>query len=229
MKTNRIYFAVALTAIGCASVQQNHSSPEVIEVEINQALEESEILTSDTVLIGTQTWQTTNLDVITFRNGDTILYAASDEEWVNAGKNKVPAWCYLNNDSENGTKYGKLYNWHAVTDVRGLAPQGWRIPSNDDFKVLEDFVGISKGEVLKSTEGWENGGNGTNSSNFSALAGSFRNATGLFNPAGRLAAWWTITEDNSGSAWGFSLTAADNILVRKGYYKRSGLSVRCLR
>lgn len=66
------------------------------------------------VKVGDQIWMGRNLDVSTFRNGDPIPYAETDEEWEEAGENGEPAWCYYDNDPENGEKYGKLYNWYAV-------------------------------------------------------------------------------------------------------------------
>lgn len=77
---------------------------------------------AQTVTIGTQVWRTKNLDVATFRNGDSIPQAKTNEEWEKAAENQQPAWCYYNNDPANGAKYGKLYNWYAVNDSRGLAP-----------------------------------------------------------------------------------------------------------
>ena len=96
---------------------------------------------SQSVTIGTQTWTTKNLDVATFRNGDAIPQAKTDKEWQAAGDNKQPAWCYYDNDPKNGTKYGKLYNWYAVNDVRGLAPVGYHIPTDTEWTKLSDYLG----------------------------------------------------------------------------------------
>jgi uncharacterized protein (TIGR02145 family) len=99
------------------------------------------IIQAQTVTIGTQVWTTKNLDVSTFRNGDVIPQASTDEAWEAAGGNKQPAWCYYDNDSANGTKYGKLYNWYAVNDPRGLAPEGYHIPTDEEWTVLIDYLG----------------------------------------------------------------------------------------
>ncbi|MFM7765029.1 MAG: FISUMP domain-containing protein, partial [Sphingomonadales bacterium] len=88
----------------------------------------NESTSSNEVTIGKQVWMTKNLDVDKFRDGSSIPEAKTDEEWKKAGKNKQPAWCYYNNDPANGAKYGKLYNWYAVNDSRGLAPVGYHIP-----------------------------------------------------------------------------------------------------
>jgi hypothetical protein len=86
--------------------------------------------TNSTIKIGSQIWASQNLEVITFRNGDNIPEAKTDEEWRTAEKEKKAVWCYYNNESENGKKYGKLYNWYAVSDSRGLAPKCYHVPSH---------------------------------------------------------------------------------------------------
>jgi len=96
---------------------------------------------AQTVTIGSQTWTAKNLDVATFRNGEIIPEAKTDEEWSAAGRNKQPAWCYYDDDAKNGTKYGKLYNWYAVNDARGLAPAGYHIPTDEEWTVLSTFLG----------------------------------------------------------------------------------------
>ena len=107
------------------------------------------------VAIGTQVWTTKNLDVATFRNGDAIPQAKTDEEWEAAGDNKQPAWCYYDNKASNGTKYGKLYNWYAVNDYRGLAPAGWHVPTDYEWTVLSTFLGGDDvAKKMRSTSGW---------------------------------------------------------------------------
>lgn len=130
---------------------------------------------AQTVTIGAQVWMTKNLDVSTFRNGDPIPQAKTNEEWEKAGENKQAAWCYYENDASNGTKYGKLYNWYAVVDVRGLAPQGYHIPSDQEWTILTDYLGgeAAAGTKMKSVSGWESytsGGSKTcpNCSNWNA-------------------------------------------------------------
>lgn len=142
------------------------------------------------VKIGDQVWTTENLNVSTFRNGDTIPEAKTYEEWEAAGALGKPAWCYQANLPEYGRKYGKLYNWYAVNDERGLAPKGWHVPSNEERNNMIDVLG---GEIsskkMKSTHGWKNieegkSGNGSNESGFSAFAGSYRSFDGIFYSIG---------------------------------------------
>ena len=113
-------------------------------------------INSQSIKIGTQTWTTKNLDVATFRNGDGIPQAKTDEEWETAGENKQPAWCYYENNAANGTKYGKLYNWYAVNDARGIAPAGYHIPTDEEWTVLSTFLGGEDvaGKKMKSSSGW---------------------------------------------------------------------------
>ena len=91
----------------------------------------------ETVTIGKQTWMKKNLDVSRYRNGDVIPEVADLSTWVNL---TTGAWCYYENKSDNGTTYGKLYNWYAVNDPRGLAPAGWHIPSDAEWTSLITFL-----------------------------------------------------------------------------------------
>jgi uncharacterized protein (TIGR02145 family) len=89
--------------------------------------------------IGNQIWMAENLSVTKFRNGDPIPQVVNSSDWVNAGENKQPAFCYVENNSSNSSSYGIIYNWFAVVDPRGLAPEGWRIPDINDFNTLKNF------------------------------------------------------------------------------------------
>jgi uncharacterized protein (TIGR02145 family) len=97
--------------------------------------------TERTVRISEQVWMVENLKVSTFRNGDVIPEAKSREEWKIAGTEREPAWCYYDNDPANDDNYGKLYNWYAVNDPRGIAPEGWNVPSDDEWQLLIDYLG----------------------------------------------------------------------------------------
>jgi uncharacterized protein (TIGR02145 family) len=178
---------------------------------------------------GTQVWATKNLDVSTFRNGDKIAEAPTNKEWEKAGASGMPAWCYYKNDLENGKKYGKLYNWYAVNDKRGLAPAGWHIPTDAEWVVLTKFLGESAGLKVKSTTGWKNDKNGTNEIDFGGLPGGCRNVNGTFYGEGYAAYFWSTTEDQSYYGWFRQLSDASDSLGRMQTDKRDGLSVRCLK
>lgn len=183
------------------------------------------------VTIGTQVWSTKNLDVATFSNGDSIPQAITDEEWIKAGENNQPAWCYYDNDPANDSQLGKLYNWHAVNDPRGLAPKGWHIPSDAEWTVLANYLGgeNAAGTKLKSTSGWEENGNGTNESGFSALPGGFRDFDGVFSSIFEEAIWWSSSEHTETMAWGRYLSSYEVDFFRNNYSVQDGYSVRCLR
>ena len=148
---------------------------------------------AQSVTIGTQTWTTKNLDVATFRNGDAIPQAKTDEELEVAGNNKQAAWCYYENNTANGTKYGKLYNWYAVNDYRGLAPAGWHVPTDEEWTVLSTFLGGEDlaGKKMKSTSGWNsydckkcNGGSTEFKKTCSACKGTQANSSEPFSGNG---------------------------------------------
>jgi uncharacterized protein (TIGR02145 family) len=191
------------------------------------------------VKIGYQVWTSKNLDVSTFRNGEAIPEAKSQDEWVKAGENKQPAWCYCDNDIQNGKKYGKLYNWYAVIDPRGLAPKGYHIPSDAEWTLLTDFLGGENkaGKKMKSKAGWNNSVNGNNSSGFNGLPvdsrnvhpGDSRNNDFSFCTFGLFGSWWSSTEDDSNNAWCRFLNCSNGIVTRSSDFKVIGFSVRCLR
>jgi uncharacterized protein (TIGR02145 family) len=182
------------------------------------------------VTIGNQVWMTENLNVDKFRNGDLIPEARTDEEWLKAGLNRQPAWCYYDNDPSNGIKYGKLYNWYAVNDPRGLAPKGWNIPTDSEWTKLTKYLGEEEaGGKMKSVSSWNDKGNGTNSSGFSGLPGGARQEGGLFFDIGYLGGWWTFTKENSDYAWFRSLNYYDGVVFRNRNSKERGFSVRCVK
>ena len=193
---------------------------------------------SQDVKIGTQTWTSKNLDVSTFRNGEVIPEAKSKEEWGKASENKQPAWCYYDNDCKNDKVYGKLYNWYAVNDSRGLAPKGYHIPSLEEWTVLTDFLGgeFKAGDKMKSKTGWQkNGkksGNGDNSSGFNGLPGGYCNGHddfGIFSRIAEYGNWWSSSVYYSNYAYYRNLYNYDTKLYRNHGSKGNGFSVRCIK
>ncbi len=181
------------------------------------------------VKIGKQTWMSKNLDVSTFRNGEQISQAKDVEQWKYAGTNKIPAWCFYEFNESNGKKYGKLYNWFAVSDSRGLAPNGYHIPSDAEWTILTDFLGGSAAKKMKSKDGWEDNGNGDNSSRFNGLPGGYCQYYGNFYNIAGDGYFWSSSEDNTDDAWLLGLYGSNTEVASYPYDKGSGLSVRCLR
>ncbi len=134
----------------------NTKSNEDTNQKSAQINTEEKIENFKSVIIGKQEWMAENLNVKTFRNGEPIPEASSSEEWEKADKLKHPAWCYYDNDPENGNQYGLLYNIYALYDSRGLAPEGWQIPSMKDYEELIQFCGgkTYAGRDLKSRDNW---------------------------------------------------------------------------
>jgi uncharacterized protein (TIGR02145 family) len=188
-----------------------------------------------TVQIGKQTWMLENLNVDHFKNGDKILQAKTDEEWFNADKNRIPAWCYYDNDSINGKKFGKLYNEYAVFDKRGLAPEGWHIPSNPEWEELANFLGGRDvaGGALKETgiKNWSPPNEGaTNSTGFTALPTGVRlcdrKGNVWFENLDFHGIYWTSTRD--GITAEIRKISSNNARLG-GFGWSGGFGVRCLK
>ena len=127
------------------------------------------------ISMGTLDWSTKNLDVETFSNGDPITRVDDPVEWALAD---YPAYCYYENTDWFNEPYGKLYNWYAVTDPRGLAPIGWSIPNKNAYLYLISYLGTDPGGKAKE-EGltyWTDPNEGaTNSSGLSFRGAGYRN------------------------------------------------------
>ena len=189
------------------------------------------------VIIGSQEWMKFNLNVRQFRNGDPIRVVRSAKEWAEASESQLPACCFFENMYWIGRNYGKLYNWFAVNDTRGLAPEGWHIPSDDEWEQLVNFMGGKKiaGNKLKSKGEWEDP-LGTNESRFNAMPGCSRNAVGEFrgieddnNWWKCYGYWWSSTEEDSEGAWCRNLYYSNSLVYRESFFKGYGFSVRCLK
>jgi uncharacterized protein (TIGR02145 family) len=169
-----------------------------------------------------------NLDVLTYRNGDVIPEVTDAAEWAGL---TTGAWCYYDNDAANGAIYGKLYNWYAVNDPRGLAPQGWHIPTVAEWTTLGTLLGgdaVAGGKMKTTgiTRWLTPNTSATNESGFAGLPGGLRyDFGGYFNGVPSNGHWWSASM--SGNYTG--LAYYDGILVKGTYDKGNGLSVRCLR
>ena len=184
-----------------------------------------------TIVIGTQEWMAENLNTSLYRNGDTISTNLDDASWLATTSG---AWAYYNNDPSYACPRGKLYNWFACTDARNLCPQGWHIPTDNDWTELTNYLGgdAIAGSKMKSsgTLYWlSSNTEADNSSGFSATSGGMRHRNGTYQLIGANGQWWSSTPFNSTSAWNRLLISgninAEIIASRKEY----GFSVRCLR
>ena len=184
------------------------------------------------VTIGSQEWLAGNLNVSKFRNGDKIPEAKTVEEWKKASAEGTPAWCYFDGDNKNGKVYGKLYNWFAVNDPRGLAPQGWHIPGDEEWTQLIDNLGGEKvaGDKMKTKDEWLYKQTGTNESGFTGLPGGWRESNFCsYIEFGNSGYWWSSTENATFGAWYRRLIYDYPHAFRGDTNKKSGLSVRCVK
>ena len=183
------------------------------------------------VTIGTQVWTGCNLNITTFANGDPIPEVSDPTAWAAL---TTPAWCYYNNDPTNNLSYGKLYNWYAVNDPRGLAPTGYHVPSDAEWTTLTTFLGglSVAGGPLKQTGtcSWNSPNtDATNSSGFSALAGGVRDSFGAFSNFGFNGNYWSSSLIPSTDYYYRQLHSFDGIVNRNyGNLEKLGFSVRVL-
>ena len=180
-----------------------------------------------TVQIGEQCWFAENLRSENYKNGDAIPSSLSDSDWENtiSGASAV-----YEESASNLETYGRLYNWYAVDDARGLCPSGWHVPTDGEWTVLTDHLGGEPvaGGQMKTNYGWFNGNNGTNSSGFSGLPGGYRYLNGLFYNATGFGYWWSSSPNGYG-AWYRYLNYYSEHVDRYDDDRRFGLSVRCVR
>jgi uncharacterized protein (TIGR02145 family) len=174
-------------------------------------------------------WSTENLAVVNYRNGDPIPEVRDPGQW---SKLTSGAWCYYENRTENGIIWGKLYNWFAVNDPRGLAPEGWHVASDAEWTGLVKALGGEKaaGAKLKSRMLWKAPNVGAdNSSRFTAIPAGYRSSNGTFSNAGTNSSFWTSTEDNGYSAWSREMYNSYSAVYRISSSKTQGFSVRCVK
>ena len=179
----------------------------------------------ETIIIGHYECMVENLDVDKFRNGDIIHESTSKEDWIKAGKGCKPAWCYYDNDSENGKKYGKLYNWYAVNDPRKLAPKDWHVPTYGEYIAL--IKGVNKNSNTLKAVGQDDISN--NSSGFTAMLTGIRSEDAVFSSLGSRSAFWTSTENDNLSAYAMSLYFEEFDIKLPSEFKEYGFTVRCIK
>jgi len=184
------------------------------------------------VTIGDQVWMQKNLDVTRYRNGDVIPQVKDSAKW---SKLTTGAWCWYKNDAANGAVYGKLYNWYAVHDPRGLAPAGWHIPSDVEWSTVITTLGMNAknagGKMKETGTGhWlDPNVNATNSSGFSALGAGYRDELGQFAYINFLSYWWSSTPNGPLHAWCRRLVSYGGFMDRMAYERGQAFSVRCVK
>jgi uncharacterized protein (TIGR02145 family) len=181
-----------------------------------------------TVTIGNQEWTSENLTVEHYRNGDAIPQVQDFDAW---SKLTTGAWCWYENSSANGKMYGKLYNWYAVNDKRGLVPDGWHIPSDAEWTKLTDILGGEKtaGKKLKSKSGWLENTISSDESGFSAIPGGMRDKDGSFYDVNKFGCFWSSSESSETFAWYRFVIYNYADVARFDGARERGLSIRIVK
>jgi len=193
----------------------------------------------DYTIVGSQKWSTKNLDVSTYANGDKIYRATNAQDFSNASANGIGAYIYFDDDSlSNAAAYGKLYNWYAVNDSRGLAPTGWHVPSRNEVQILANYLGgnsLAGGKMKEQgSKHWIGQNIGaTNLSGFNGLPGGYIDYLGSFSGLGLIGSFWTTTSIVPGMYSNYYTLFNNSILIdipnSPNYDIGYGLSVRCLK
>jgi uncharacterized protein (TIGR02145 family) len=192
------------------------------------------------ISIGTQVWMTENLKVTHYRNGDAIPYESQNADWLNL---TTGAYCNYDNWFVNGLTYGSLYNWFATNDSRGLAPEGWHVPSESEWSTLRLYLtatyGVTSAEmggIMKDTgtAHWTAPNTGaTNASGFSALPGGVRSTVdnGDFVRLHLYGGFWCSSEDSYDTTQApcYFLRNLSTALYSVPTGKEYGFSIRCIK
>ena len=195
-----------------------------------------------TVIIGRYEWMAENLKTTSYGDGTKIPGISDSIAWQRL---VIGAFCWYNNDEGHAKTWGALYNWYAVNTGR-LCPDGWRVPSDEAWKLLEGNTdssygtgdpvwdlsggrGNDAGLILKSRSGWDSGGNGKDGVGFSALPGGERCSNGRFFVGGKSGFWWSSSASGESTAWYRNMIYGLDDIYRNTHPKWMGFSVRCIR
>ncbi len=202
------------------------------------------------VKIGTQWWMAENLRVTHYADGTEIPWVPDPGQWALLNETGE-GWCYYDNNPDNKEAYGLLYSWAAAMNgatlpgVQGMCPNGWHLPSDDNWKTLEMHLGLTSAEAdntglrglneggkLKEegTTHWEMPNTAaTNSTGFTALPGGYRNESGDFSYLFVNAEFWSSSQNDTYNAWGRLLDVDTGGITRSIIDKNVGFSVRCIK
>jgi uncharacterized protein (TIGR02145 family) len=181
-----------------------------------------------TVQIGDQCWMSQNLRVSRYNDG-TVIPEITLSNPVAWSTNDTGAWSFYDDEEDNNTPYGKLYNYYVVENAKNVCPVGWKVPTDQEWGVLSTFLGANAARKMKSTSGWRDSGNGTNESGFNVFPAGRKGVTGTAYTEILMAArFWTSTENNINNGWIYRLTYDSNELQRDYNQKGNGFSIRCM-
>jgi uncharacterized protein (TIGR02145 family) len=180
-----------------------------------------------TVKIGSQEWASSNLSVTKFRNGDEIPQAKNAEEYIKAKESQLPVWVYWNFDPKN-EKLGKMYNWYALADPRGLAPEGYRLPSKQDWEELINTIGTHSAGKIRSKQGWAQGVQATDDYGFNAEIGGIKSSYDDFD-GDESVSYWSNSPSREPYIWFLSIYDFTEEIKMSEYPRTAGMYVRVLK
>jgi uncharacterized protein (TIGR02145 family) len=234
-------FTLTLSSfIQCGTDSQNNSANQF---KCGDTLTDIDGNNYRTILIGDQCWMADNLRSSTYRDGTTIPNYPVEADWRTTNNG---AWVNYSNNSGYDQVYGKIYNWFAVTDSRGICPEGWIVPGDEDWKTLEITIGMTQSDAdstgwrgtdqniggklrIPGLDFWESPNEGaSNDSGFSGMPSGLRYPDGRFLSLGRSAFFWTSTWFSISEAYGRVIVFSRGGVSRGVYRKDFGLSVRCI-
>ena len=187
--------------------------------------------TSTTTLNASQMFTLYNLDTTKYRDGTLIPQASSSAQFVAYGTAGTGSWCYANYDPANNATYGKLYNWYAVNDTRGIGPTNYTVPSHSEWTTLTTYLGATAGTQMKEagTAHWPVGNTGTNTSGFTALPGGYIDPVdGMTNFFTSASYFWTSTDGGGGTAY-YRGIGETGTVTATNTSKTIGMSVRLIK
>lgn len=236
---------IFILLLSCAKDKNGGQKDTVTDVDGN---------TYKTVIIGDQVWMGENLKAVHYADGEAIPCVESNKAWDTlSAQQKV--YCYYDNNDENENIYGALYTWAAATNdqnspdspsgIQGVCPDGWHMPSDEEWKQLEIYLGMTRSEADRTgdrgideggklkeifTAHWESPNLGaTNMSGFTALPGGIRVRIGEFTGLSNTCGFWTTTESGNFNAYARRLHSDNATIHRSMYDKTYGYSVRCVK
>jgi len=226
-KKNAIYrlFILVITVI---------TSLTAAKVEAGERFFDSNGNGYNTVTKGGKVWMRDNLNVTKYRNGEEITYAETTEEWLDATAKGEGAWCYYNETSSKAKTYGRLYNWFAVNDPRGLAPEGWHIPSYDELKSLATALAgepVPTGKRSPAVMTWRYPDVSVdNVMHFNAIPGGVRDTeNGIFKLMNEESLLWSGSAESKTHAWAAQFNFRNSEINLNVLNKKDGASVRCVK
>jgi len=237
IKTYLLSLLISFTYLGC-NKDKNDTLEETL---LNKDLHYGEVSDLDgniyaTIKIGNQNWMAENLRTSHYANGDLIPNVPESNEWINLTSG---AWVHYENNPELNALHGKLYNWHAIQNAKGICPKGWHVPSNEEWNTLLNYLGGKEiaGGKLKSKllNAWAFHFNGqstesepNNESGFSSVASGSRSVDGMFGLMSFRATYWSSNEYSASDAYTREIFWNGDAAGSFNEYKKNGYSCRCV-